>query len=462
MRRSLMIASVGLGIAVAAIGVTYLTVYVERPTTLRVAVSSADPDDYDLMVGAAKLLKHGHHAVRLRVVNEDGASAAAVALDAGNADLAVVRADVALPDNGETVVVLHKDVALLVAPGGSEIAKFGDLAGKSVGMLSQRTGDEKLLGEAFAQYDLAPGAVKLVPLKLDEVGKALKDHAVDAVFGVGLVSSGLLPAAVKLVSAAGAGPPVFLPIAEAAAIAERSAAYDSVEVVRGAFGGNPPRPADEFDTLGVTYRLVASSDLAQGAVAALTRFLLSERVALAQIAPIARRMEAPSTDRGSAIPVHPGTAAYIDDDEESFLDRYSDFIYIGAMVLGVMASGATALYGRIGASGSVHVEDLVARLLTVYKAVRATVVADALDQYEDEVDGIVAIALDAGCLRSLDERRVAMLNMAVDQVRAAIRDRREQLRRIALAAVAGEPTLTIEGTAGPTLKVISSQSAERS
>ncbi len=456
MRRTLLIASVGFGVLSAAMIAVSLGMYVERPTTVRVAVSTSDAEDYDLMGAAAKLLKHGHRPVRFKLVNTESAAASAAALDGGTADLAVVRTDVGLPSNGDTVVVLHKDAGLLVAPGGSDVEKIGDLGGKTVGVVAERAGDDQLLKTALGQYDLAPDAVTLIPLKLEDIGKALKAKTVDAVFAVGLVSSGVVPGAIKAVAAAGEGPPVFLPVAEADAIAQRLPAYDSIEVVRGAFGGTPPRPAEEFDTLGVTYRLVAREDLDGGVVGAITRFLLSERVALAQIAPVARRMEAPSTDKGAAMPVHPGTAAYIDDDEESFLDQYSDLIYIGAMVLGVLASGATAIFSRIGSSGGPQVEDLVARLLALCKAVRATASPTALDEIEEEVDAIVASVLDAGFLRSFDERRVAMLNMAVDQVRTALRDRRDDLRRGSLKP-AGEPPVLIDHAPMPALSIVPNQ-----
>lgn len=449
MRRPLMLASIGLGVLSAVLIAGSLVMVVERPTVVRVAVSSTDADDYDLMVAAAKLLKRGHHDIRLKVVNADGTAAAAASLENASADLAVVRADVDMPPSGETVVLLHKDVGLLVAPGGGEVAKIGDLAGKTIGVVAQQAGDGHMLEAALGQYDLAPDAAKLIPLKLDDVAGAVKAKTVDAVYVVGMVSSGQVPAAVRAVAKAGEGGPVFLPIAEAAAIADRSPAYASIEVVRGAFGGSPPRPADEFDTLGVTYRLVANSDLSQGVVASLTRFLLSERVALAQIAPVARRMEAPSTDKGAALPVHPGTAAYIDDEEETFFDKYSDFIYIGAMVLGVMASGLTAVVSRFGGNGGVRVEDLLARLMAIFKAVRTATTASDLDQHESEVDEIVSSALAEGCLRSLDERRVATLTMAIDQVRAAIHDRREALRRSKRLAANDDPSLSFDKARTP-------------
>ena len=66
------------------------------------------------------------------------------------------------------------------------------------------------------------------------------------------------------------------------------------------------------------------------------------------------RIEAPNTDKGAALPVHAGSAAYIDDDEQTFFDKYSDMIYIGAMLLGVLASGATAVMGRLRGRADRH------------------------------------------------------------------------------------------------------------
>ncbi len=427
--RGRVITAVGLGLMVVAAAVAAAVAYYDRPTTLTVAVSSTDTDDIDLVRAAASLLDRRHRDLRLTILQESGVAAAAKALDAGDADLAVVRADVAMPSKGGTVVLTHKDAAVLMAPGGGGVDKIEDLEGKRVGMLSGRPGDARLFEAALQQYDVAPDRVATVPLNAQDVGTALAAKTVDAVFAVGPLQNGLVPEAVKAVSAAGEGAPVFLPVAEAPAIAQRTGVYDTQTVIRGAFGGSPPRPADDFDTLGVSYRLVASTDLDDETVASLTRFLLSQRSALAELAPSARRMEAPSTDKGSPVPTHSGTAAYIDDEEESFLDRYSDFIYIGAMVMGVMASGLTAIAGRIGARGSARVEDLVATLLSTLKQVRGSVASAQLDEQEDKVDEVVAAALSESSLRTLDERRVAALNMAVEQVRSAIRDRRRDLRR---------------------------------
>ncbi len=426
MRRPVIMA-VSLGLLAVVLLIGAAVAYFERPTTLRVAVSPSDAADFDIVNAAAKLLKRRHIGLHFQIISTAGVKAAAAALDDGSADLAVVRADVAMPANGETVVLTHKDAALLVAPAGG-VDAVEDLAGKRVGMLSSRPGDAHLLDAALAQVDIAPDAVTAVPLTAAGLAEAIRSHSVDAVFAVGPTSNGLVPDTVRTVARAGGGAPVFIPVAEADAVVQRAAAYESVEIVRGAFGGTPPRPAEEFDTLGVTYRLVASTELSENTVAALTRFLLSDREALAQMAPAARRIEAPSTDKGAALPAHPGTAAYIDDEESSFFDSYSDYIYIGAMGLGVLASGMTAILGRFSISGTERVEDLVARLLDVFKRVRTAPSAAALDELDGHVDEVITHALDQRSLRNLDERRAAALNLAVEQVRSAIRDRRKVLR----------------------------------
>ena len=121
MRRPLVI--LGLGIVGAALLImASATVWYERPTQLTVAISNGDSVDFALIGAAEKIAKRGRDAVRLRVKPVDSAKAAAAAVDDGEADLAVIRTDVAIPSHGQSVIILHRDAALLAAPGGSSIA----------------------------------------------------------------------------------------------------------------------------------------------------------------------------------------------------------------------------------------------------------------------------------------------------------------------------------------------------
>ncbi len=75
----------------------------------------------------------------------------------------MIRTDVAIPSHAQTVVILHRDAALLAAPGGSEIAAVTDLAGHTVGIVHRGPGNQELIETALAQYDIAPDAVKSCP-----------------------------------------------------------------------------------------------------------------------------------------------------------------------------------------------------------------------------------------------------------------------------------------------------------
>lgn len=97
------------------------------------------------------------------------------------------------------------------------------------------------------------------------------------------------------------------------------------------------------------------------------------------------------------------------------------------MVLGVLASGATAVFSRLTADGARSVDLLTARLIEILKLVRFAPSLELVNGLETETDEIVAAALDQGTARSLDERRLGALGLALDQVREAIRDRRAVL-----------------------------------
>ncbi|MDX7949958.1 TAXI family TRAP transporter solute-binding subunit [Lichenihabitans sp. Uapishka_5] len=426
MRRSMILAGACSIVAVACLGGGGLF-FVERPTIVRVAVPSENHGDYALLSAASKVVRHNHHPIRFKLVDTPDAQAASTALDGGKVDMAVVRTDAPMPADGQSVVILHRDAAILMVPHGGEIAEVTALPGHTVGIVGAIE-NQDLLDTILGQYDILATAVKRIRLNRDEVAQAVADRKVDAVLIIGILSSAPVQDTVRAVAKAGGGPPTFIGVPEAAAVAQRSPAYDSFEVVKGAFRGSPPLPSEEFDTLSVTHRLVASSELSERTVADVTRFFLAERSALVALDPLAQRIEAPSTDKGSPLPAHPGTAAYIDDEEESFLDAYSDYIYLAAMFFGVLASGAGALFSRLNAQGLQEAERSIERLVEIFKLVRQAPTLAAVQDLEGETDTLLAASLDRSFARGLDERCVATLRLAFDQVRGAVRDRRDALR----------------------------------
>ncbi len=306
MLRWLYIASAaGLLIAGAAAGLNYAFL---RPTTLRVAVSQGT-DDHKLIEAIARVFS-SRDGVRLRVVPVSTANASSAALQSENVDLAVIRSDISIPPNGQTLVILHRNPALLVARGDDAIASVSDLKGKTVGVVrgtATGIGNVKLFETILAQYEIDPDLVRREVIERGAMADAVKSRQVDALFVVGPATADFLSEAVSAVTKA-AGVAKFIPIAEAKAIAQRSNVLESTEIVRGAFGGDPPRPSEAFETVGVSVRLMARATLKDSTAGEVTRRLFSERLSIAKLEKLANQIEAPATDKGAALPVHPGAA----------------------------------------------------------------------------------------------------------------------------------------------------------
>jgi TRAP-type uncharacterized transport system substrate-binding protein len=141
-----------LGIVVLACGGGFYAYrYFNHPTTLTVAVGSADGETVRLMSTIATRLASTNAPVRLQVVDKGNAVDAAKAFSGGQADLAVLRADVGDLSSAETVVVVTRAVALIVAPSGSSITEMDDLKGKTIGVVGGEV-NKNLIEAAVSQY----------------------------------------------------------------------------------------------------------------------------------------------------------------------------------------------------------------------------------------------------------------------------------------------------------------------
>jgi TRAP-type uncharacterized transport system substrate-binding protein len=438
MRRLLLLA---LAAVFALTGLAGASLYFfQKPSDLVVAVERNSADEA-VMAAMAQKLARDRASVRLKPLAVEGLADSARAVEQGRADLAVVRSDLTMPTNSASLLVMHSDYALFIAPAKNELTNVIQLKDHKIGVLRdipalRDAAHPGLLDAIFAQYDLAADATTIVPLTQAGITRALADGTVDVILAVGVPEGGPLPEAIAAVAAAGRGDPVFIIIDEAKAIAERQPAFESLEMVRGVFPGRPPRPAKTIETLSASTRLVARSSLPDDVAANLTRLMLAARPELAARLPLANQIKAPSTDKDAALPAHPGAAAYIDDEQETFFDKYSDAIYIAALCLSALGTAAAALASRIRVNRRNPEEIVLARLVEIVKASRD---ADAatLDTLENEADGLLATSLAPEVMRQKTEaQRVDALRMAFEHARHVLKERRKTV---------GEPTRPVFG-----------------
>ena len=143
--------------------------------------------------------------------------------------------------------------------------------------------------------------------------------------------------------------------------------------------------------------------------------------------PLAAKIETPDTDKDAAIPVHPGAAAFVDGEEKTFLDRYSDYIWWGLMALSAMGSAGAWFAGYLKKDERTNNTSLRERLLEMIPAARRSDSTEELDQMQTEADEILRDTLQCFEDGAIEEGALTAFNIALDQFHNAVADRRALL-----------------------------------
>jgi TRAP transporter TAXI family solute receptor len=411
-------AGIGLGAAV-------VWLFFFAHLTLRVATGPVGSDGQKFLAAFERSVADAHPRVRLQIVPMADREASAKALTAGTVDLAVVRSDELTSTTGQTIAILRRDVVGLVIPSHAAIEKVGDLAGKTLGLLQGRAGDERILDQILAYYQIPTPRVNRVTLAPDEIGPAIRQKRVAAIFAIGPAGPGLLADVVTAVAKMSKGAPDIVEIEAAEAIAQRFPVLEEVEIAPGAFRSTPLRPEESITTLAVTLRLVARPSMPNLVAGEVARLLFVTKTKLVSTLPQVGQIEAPDTDKGAALPVHPGAAAYFDGEQTSLLDQFLNYAYLVAIIGGVMGAGYAWVRSTWRDTGSQEQAQLH-RLLTILRAV-PTADMDTLDAFDKEVEAMNTWALERVAQEAMEGEQFRLFSQVVTQVWQAI-DRRRARR----------------------------------
>jgi TRAP-type uncharacterized transport system substrate-binding protein len=394
-----------------------------HPVTLTLAVGSIDGEGAKAMSAMASQLVSDGASVRLKVIDTGTALEAAKAFAAGNVDLAVVRGDVGDLSQAQAIVVLTHVTVLLIAPPGSSIDSIDKLKGRTVGVLGGET-NSRVVEVLNNTYDLARGKVVFKNLGLQDARPAIQSKQVGALLVVipltekylSLVK-GFFPQGAKTL-------PVLIPIDSAAAIAEGNRAFESFDVPKGTLRGSPPVPDDDLTTLRSSVYLVARKSLSSDVATNLTQTIMKVRRELLVGNPLFAQITAPSTDADAYLPVHPGALAFYNGTKQSFIDEYSNYIYLGPMVLGGIASVLAAAWKFLGIGQPEFREGPLDTLYGLARQIRAVNSETELSNIEEQIDNILKgerLKAEGGDETAVD---AATLNVVAHRLENLIHDRR--------------------------------------
>lgn len=416
-------------LALSGLAVTGFYVFTQ-PRTLRLAAGPLRSEDARMAAAFVQGLNRDKASVRLRLILTEGAEDSARRVDAGEADLALLRSDIAVPSTADTVLITRRTYPFFITTRETGIGRIADLRGRKVGVPREPAGNTVLLKRVLAQYEVGAEELQIVPLGQDEIVQAARDKRIDGFFSINAVGSHTNNDGLKRLRSAWGEDPVLIPIREADALAAHYRAIESGEIVRGALGGDPPRPAESLSTISITSRLFAAQSLDDNLVGELTKDILGLRLTLAGEVPAIAALETPATDKDAPLPVHSGAAAYIDGEQESFFDRYGDWFYIGAMVLSGVGTGGAALLGRESANRRRRAMQGLDELLELLGVIRSCEDEAELMRLGQEADMILSRVLTDYAKGDLDVAALAAYRLAIDQVGRAVAERQRLLAEI--------------------------------
>jgi len=394
-----------------------------RPVTLTLAVGSIDGEAASAMSAIATQLASDGASVRLKVIDTGTAVEAGKQFAAGNVDLAAVRGDVGDLSKAQAIVVLSHVTVLLIAPPGSTIDSIDKLKGRTVGVLGGEA-NAKIVDVLSNAYDLARDKTVFKSLSLQDARQAVQSKQVNALLVVIPLTGKYLTLVKGFFPQGTKATPVLIPIDSAATIADSNRAYESFDVPKGTLRGSPAVPDDDLTTLRTSLYLVSRKSLSADVATSLTQSILKVRRELLRENPLFAQITSPSIDADAYLPVHPGALAVYNGTTQSFIDEYGNYIYLGPMILGGIATVLAAAWKFLGIGQPQFREGPLDTLYGLARRIRVVNFENELSEIEEEIDNILKgerIKAEAGDENAVD---AATLNVVAHRLENLVHDRR--------------------------------------
>ena len=442
------------------LGVAGAALYISSETmTLRFAVGPPASEDSRIVQALAQQFLRDRATVRLAPIIAEGPAAASRALDAGEAELAIVRRDIAYPQSGQVVAVLRESVVAIIVPAAGSLAaggakptptpqkqktqarkpkpiekpiekkpieKIEDFPGRRIGVVGTSTANGDVFDAILKEYQIEPDKVATIALDPRDIAGSLRGNPVDAIIAIGPVAGRVIADAITA-STYGKSEPKLIKIGASEAIAAHHLAYETTEIKAGVFASQSTLPEEDVETISVKHYIVARKTLRENTVADFTRLLFAARQSLGAEYPALAKIEKPDTDRDATVPAHPGAAAFLDNDQKTFFDKYSDYLYFGLMLMSGLGSGIAWLASYARADDRVKRLKVLEHLLDIVKSARAAATLDELGRLRDDADAVLARTIRDVEGNRLDESALMAFSLALDQAQLAISDRRATL-----------------------------------
>jgi TRAP-type uncharacterized transport system substrate-binding protein len=425
-RQVLLFAALTLILTVATVwgGQTWL----KNSETLIFGVGDANGPEARFANRLAAVLKNSNSRLRLKIVPNADSAKTLIAFDHKQADLMVLRTDAKVPPRARALAILEHDVLLLISPGGKKIKSLAELKKKKIAVLTD--GDN---GAVFVRNLLdisdnsdAAARVQLAPPN-STLDRLFESGGYGAVIAIAHASTLVKDKSFEQFAKHGGF--TLNAIDESKALARRNPGISEETLATGMLSSAPLIPDDDLDTIGLQWLLVAQSRMSSSTAEDLARTIYENKTELALDDGFASKIEPADTDKDAFVVAHQGAAEYINDDTKSFLDRYSDLLYLGAGALSVIGSMFLALYTKVTRVAPEKASELATAILDIGERIEHATTMDALDALQDELEAILRGAVIGLRDGTISSDGLDTFKLGYQLVRDQIGMRRESVTR---------------------------------
>ncbi|HEX2367475.1 MAG TPA: TAXI family TRAP transporter solute-binding subunit [Bradyrhizobium sp.] len=414
--------------------------------TLTFAVGGPGSEEARFATRLAAVLKNTRSKLRLRIVNNADNAKAVAQFERRDADLAVLRTDAKVPPRARSIAILDHDLVLLLSPGNKKIKSFDDLKKqKKIAVWADGDNSTAFIRNIFEFSESGDTASR--------VQAAPPGSTLDKLFASGFGAVIVVAHATRVMKDKGytqfarKGGFTLNAIEAAKALARKIPGISAETVEAGILSSSPQIPEEDLDTIGLQWLLVAQSRISTTNAADLARVVYENKAELALDDGFASKIEPAETDKNAFVMAHPGAAEYINDDIKSFMERYSDVMYLGAAALSIIGSIFAAFYAKVTRVCPEKASALATAILTVGEKIEHAHSMDQLEALQDELEKIlrgVVVGLRDGTISS---DGLETFKLGYEFVRGEIDLRREYLKRHGDEVVAQDDNVAVVKTA---------------
>lgn len=329
------------------ISTNWIAISSHRTTHLKLDCGEPKGESYILGRAIAQVVQQNNPRLDLSVIATSGSDQNFEQIEKGEADLAIVQADLPGGRSARTIAVLFEDMFQLIVQPKSGLNNFNDLVRHKI-VLQPNSGEFYSFLELAEHYGLKIEDFQLTFATGAEAEDLFRQKQVDAMFRVRTLNNDYITQMVQQTRAQ------ILPIEQAKALQVRHPALEPALIPMGVYQGYPAIPPVDLPSISLKRLLVASQSIDANVVKQITQIILEHQREIANaipeefadLRPLVAGIKRPSASEGTGIALHPGAIAYYERDRPTLISILISFlIKNGGLLIALTTLPAGSLVG---------------------------------------------------------------------------------------------------------------------